>query len=323
MIMQNIVIVCIIMYSIASRALLGIPVKSSILYMAVLAVMASLGGCGKVDYDPTALGFADKAEMEAAFAKGYHTKQMLLEMLPPAPVMKPAAVQIDQPTQEQPVQPQSAQTAPSVQEPVNPTEAPRSEATFRKDVPSASTCADVKACINAMLAAAKTENLTAAMDAARRIDGFQKPERGDRKSARQLNDEGLNALKQGKNLEAINLLTKAREADGLDEEVLDNLVFTYSKDGNYTKAISIASEGFNLNPRRASLWINYSQTHAQLGHQEAALQAMWVAWQFSPNKERTLKFIEKRILDEKDTVMQTYYKTSKVWLVEGVKPAFD
>ena len=31
-------------------------------------------------YDPKRLGFTDKAEMDAAFAKGYHTKQKLVEM---------------------------------------------------------------------------------------------------------------------------------------------------------------------------------------------------------------------------------------------------
>lgn len=290
--------------------------------MAVLALMASLGGCGKVDYNPVALGFADKAEMEAAFAKGYHTKQMLLEMQPPPPEIKPEATQSLQAEQEQAVQPQSAQAS-TVLEPESSVEAKGSEAATSRYIPEVSICADVKACVNAMLTSAKVENLTAAMDAARRIDDFKKPERGDRKTARKFNDQAFDLLKQGKSLEAINLLERAKEADGLDEEVLDNLAFTYSKVGNHAKAISVALEGFNVNPRRASLWINYSQANAKIGSQDIALQAMWLAWQFSPNKERTLKFIEKRILDEKDTVMQTYYKTSKVWLVEGVKPAFN
>lgn len=291
--------------------------------MAVLALIASIGGCGKVDYDPTALGFADKAEMEAAFAKGYHTKVRLMEMQPKPYeikiIVEPLPVQA---AQEQPVQSQSDQ-APPVQESENSKVAPKLEAAVSRDVPESSTCADLKACVNAMLSFAKIENATAAMDAARRIDSFQKPQRGDRKTARRFNDEGLNALKQDKNLEAINLLTRAREVDKLDEEVLDNLVFTYAKDGNHIKAISIALEGFNLNPRRASLWINYSQSNAKIGNRDAALQAMWLAWQFSPNKEKILNFIEKKILDEKDAVMQSYYKASKAWLVDGVRPVLN
>lgn len=50
----------------------------------LIAATFSIGliACSKVEYDYKALGFADQTEMEAAFAKGYHTKQKLLEMTP-------------------------------------------------------------------------------------------------------------------------------------------------------------------------------------------------------------------------------------------------
>lgn len=51
--------------------------------LASVALLAlSVASCGKqeVTYDPTALGFSNKDEMNAAFAKGYHSKQKLLEM---------------------------------------------------------------------------------------------------------------------------------------------------------------------------------------------------------------------------------------------------
>ena len=50
---------------------------------AVIGVVASLllSGCSKVTYDPVSLGFKDVTEMEAAFAKGYHTKKKYDEML--------------------------------------------------------------------------------------------------------------------------------------------------------------------------------------------------------------------------------------------------
>ena len=51
--------------------------------LAVIGVVASLllAGCSKVTYDPVSLGFKDVTEMEAAFAKGYHTKKKYDEML--------------------------------------------------------------------------------------------------------------------------------------------------------------------------------------------------------------------------------------------------
>ena len=56
-----------------------------------LILLLALSGCESVEYDYKNLGFSDKAEMEAAFAKGYHTKQKLVEMTP-APVVAIAEV---------------------------------------------------------------------------------------------------------------------------------------------------------------------------------------------------------------------------------------
>jgi uncharacterized protein YecT (DUF1311 family) len=48
--------------------------------MAVAIASLVTSACGEVKYDHIALGFSDKAEMEAAFAKGYHTKQKFIEI---------------------------------------------------------------------------------------------------------------------------------------------------------------------------------------------------------------------------------------------------
>jgi uncharacterized protein YecT (DUF1311 family) len=58
-----------------------------------LILLLALSGCESVEYDYKNLGFSDKAEMEAAFAKGYHTKQKLVEMTP-APVVAIAEVAV-------------------------------------------------------------------------------------------------------------------------------------------------------------------------------------------------------------------------------------
>lgn len=50
---------------------------------------------------------------------------------------------------------------------------------------------------------------------------------------------------------------------------------------------------------------------------------MWFAWEFSSNKEKTLNFIEKKILDEKGSALQSFYKTSKALVVENKKPIFN
>ena len=54
--------------------------KSRLSSVFLIAFILGLGACSKVEYDHKALGFADKAAMESAFAKGYQTKQKLDEM---------------------------------------------------------------------------------------------------------------------------------------------------------------------------------------------------------------------------------------------------
>lgn len=191
-----------------------------------------------------------------------------------------------------------------------------------KDVLDAATCGEVTACVRAMLASAKVENLSAAMEAARRIDSFTKPERGDRKAARKLNDQGLDAFKQGNKTEAVTLLTRAQQTDPLDEEILSNLVYVTSESGEYSRALTLATNGFILNPRRASLWMPYSQAKAKLGNQPEALQAMWLAWQFSTNKEKMLNLLDKKIAEEQSDSLKPYYVAGKAWLVDNRKPSF-
>ena len=296
--------------------------KLNLFKVTAIALAIGLAGCNEVKYEPKALGFADQSEMEAAFAKGYHTKQKLLEMQP-----APAQVAVAAPPAQVPLAPPPA---PVTQEVTAPVSAPAVQPAAKVDtvqtapsaeVAAAGTCADIKICTNAMLAAAKEENLTAAMDAARNIDTFAKPERGDRKLARKLNTEGLDAFKQGNNAEAINLLTKAHDADKLDEEIISNLVYVYSEDGNYTKAIALSNDGFVLNPRRASLWMPYANASAKLGNQSLALQAMWLAWQFSANKEKMLASIDKKIAEEQDNKMKQFYVSGRAWFVDNKKPS--
>ena len=127
-----------------------------------------------------------------------------------------------------------------------------------------------------MLAAAKVEALPSAMDSALRIDAMPKPQHGDRKLARKLNAEGLEALKQRKLAEAAATLTKALEVDRADEEIISNLIYTYSEDGNFTKAEQLAYDGLLLNPRRANIWLPIAIAKQKQNKPNEALQAMWL-----------------------------------------------
>jgi tetratricopeptide (TPR) repeat protein len=214
----------------------------------------------------------------------------------------------------------SVAVAPVSQPAATPQAAPPPPAPVAETAPA--TCTTVKACADAMLAAAKREALPSAMESALRIDGMPKPQRGDRKVARKLNAEGLEALKQRKLPDAAATLTKALQADPADEEIISNLIYTYSEDGNFTKAEQLAYDGLLLNPRRANIWLPIAIAKQKQGKSTEALQAIWLAWQFSGDKQKMLTLLDKRIAEEVDGGLKSMYANAKAWAIEGKKPSF-
>ena len=276
------------------------------LMLLILVGLLSISGCSEVKYDFKALGFQDKAEMESAFNKGYHTKQKLDQMISVVAKELPPKVIISPPAEAE----VTASIAP----------APAIEAAPQQPQQS-STCPSVRECAEIMIISAKTENLSQAMNAAKQIDEMLKPQRGDRKIARKLNGEGLEALKMKKYDEAANIFINAKAADNLDEEIVANLVFTYSEAKDFVKSEKTAFEALLLNPRRANLWLPIAIARQKQGKSKEALQAMWLAWQFTENKQRFLDLIEKRSAEDTDESLKSMFLVAKAWFVENKRPS--
>ena len=271
--------------------------------MALLTIFTHITGCSKTGYDYKALGFDSKEAMESSFKKGYHTKQKLDQMITAAaPAKAPTA------SPSEPVATASPSAATAVAE------------STQLQTQQPVTCATPRACAEIMIASARTENLARAMAAAKQIDEMPKPLRGDRKTARKLNDEGLEALKQKKYEEAAAIFIKASAADSLDEEIIANLVFTYGEATNFGKSEELAYKGLLLNPRRANLWLPIAVAKQKQGKSKEALQAMWLAWQFTENKQRLLDLIEKRSAGETDESLKSMFVAAKVWFVDNKRP---
>jgi len=293
-------------------------------------IVLVFSGCSKVEYDFKALGFSSKDEMQAAFDKGYHTKQKLDEMIPPsiaAPAPQVPAVVVPPPVAaSSQVEPSPAATPPQVETVVSQTATTTippqpAQNTNSVDVAAAAaSCDHVIACADAMLGAAKIESIANAMEAARRIAAMPKPQRGDRQLARKLNSEGLISLKQRQLADAAAALTKAHESDPGDEEILSNLIYTYNEDGNFTKAEQLAYDGLLLNPRRANIWLSIAIAKQKQGKRNEALEAMWVTWQFSEDKEKLSSLLDKRISEETNSEIKSMYMNAKAWVLEGKKP---
>ncbi|OQD21234.1 hypothetical protein UE98_20200 [Burkholderia cenocepacia] len=174
-----------------------------------------------------------------------------------------------------------------------------------------------------MLGFAKSENLAGAMQAASTIDSLTKPQRGDRATARKLDQDGLAALKASNANDAVKLFAQAHDADPGDEEVISNLAYAYSADGELAKSEDTAVLALSLNPRRTSVWAPLAVTLAKEGRQDQAIEAMWLAFQFSADKQKTLSFIDTRLAAESDPVVRKMYTDSKTWLTQNRKPEFN
>lgn len=184
-------------------------------------------------------------------------------------------------------------------------------------------CATAIGCAKAMLVFAKSENLAGAMQAASTVDSFTKPQRGDRATARKLNQDGLAALNASNPDEAVKLLVEANQADPGDEEIISNLAYAYSADGQLAKSEDTAVLALSLNPRRTSVWAPLAVTLAKEGRGDQAVEAMWLAFQFSGDKQKTLSFIDARLAAESDPAVLKMYTESKAWLTQNQRPAFN
>jgi tetratricopeptide (TPR) repeat protein len=182
-------------------------------------------------------------------------------------------------------------------------------------------CHNTVECAKAMLNDARTEDLPAAMSAADAIDSFPRAPRGDRVSARRLNQQGLSALHAGHAEDAVNLLTQAVQADRGDQEIAANLAYAYAANGEFAKSEDTAVQALALNPRRTSVWAPLAETLAKEHRPDQAIEAMWLAYQFSSDKQKTFSFIDSKVATEKDPDALKMYAASKSWFEKNEKPS--
>jgi len=185
------------------------------------------------------------------------------------------------------------------------------------------TCTAVADCYHTMLRSAQQEDLASALNAAQQIDALAKPLRGDRKTARDANKAGLDALQNKSVDQAIAFFMQGAKADPGDVEVLGNLAYAYGQAGEYQDAESAAISALALNPRRTSIWVPVAVTLAQENRPGDALAAMWLAFQFSADKQKTLMFIDARIAASSDPRTENMYEQSKAWFTENKRPSFN
>lgn len=128
------------------------------------------------------------------------------------------------------------------------------------------------------------------LEAKRRDEELQRPQRGDRKAARAVNERGLASLQSGRTLEAINAFQEAHKADPGDVEILNNLGYAYLMQGDLDPAERYMLSTLTMAPGRTSAWANLGEVYAKKGDINAAVGSFANAYRFSQNRDKTHQF---------------------------------
>lgn len=132
------------------------------------------------------------------------------------------------------------------------------------------------------------------------------PRRGDRKVARQLNDEGLALLKTESYQPAIQKFSEAVAADPADQEVQNNLGYAYLLAGNYAAAGKSLEAAIALDPMRSSAWFNLATLFAKAGNEQNAVATGIIAYRMSKNQQKTLDFLTKQAQTDNDPKIRAF-----------------
>jgi hypothetical protein len=156
-------------------------------------------------------------------------------------------------------------------------------------------CADAKSCIASMLEAIEPRSPDALQMATVRLGALNHAQRGDRKNARALNEEGLIEFKKGNSNGATDLLKKASAADPADVEISSNLGYVALRADRLDDAVTGLSNALILDPRRTSTWLPIAELYAKRGKSDNAVRALLLGYEFSGNKEKTISVYEEKI----------------------------
>jgi Flp pilus assembly protein TadD len=125
----------------------------------------------------------------------------------------------------------------------------------------------------------------------------QKAEVGDKKLARKLNSEALEALRAKDYSQGVSLLQKAHEANPADTEVSDNLGYALLLAGNPAKAEAQEMITLQYAPERASAWANLAEASARQGKSKQGIAAYIAGYRLSKKPEAFLEALKANLIN--------------------------
>lgn len=192
--------------------------------------------------------------------------------------------------------------------------------------PTASTvpasCSDVNTCLESSLVAAKHEDSDGLRHLATIIDGFPKPDMGNKAFARDLNKRALDALKNNDYAGAEPLLAQAYKTNPQDVEIAANYGFVLVHQQQVDTALTALKAALILNPRRTATWVPIAEALAAKGDNQDATAALWIAYQWSSNQTTTINFYAQHAADTPADDMTPIYAQALSWIRDGQRPGF-
>ncbi len=163
------------------------------------------------------------------------------------------------------------------------------------------------------------DDATALESALEKIDSLPKPTRGDRKSARAANDEGLRFMENEQYADAVITFNRALTSDPADVEVLGNLAYAYLKNGQLSEMLKVSSYVVRIAPRRADTWNQIAVAHAMRGADWQAVRAYSTLYKLSKNQTKTREFLTRTATEHHDVLVRDAAKTALLVLPEPIE----
>jgi tetratricopeptide (TPR) repeat protein len=153
-------------------------------------------------------------------------------------------------------------------------------------------------------------------EAITRIQAFPKPAKGNKKSARSINEQGLTFINSGAFEEARKLFMTAHELDPADVEITNNLGYALLKTGNFDSAKQVLIQTLSLAPRRAAAWSNLGDAYANMSETDKAVACYSNVYRFSKDRNKTYQFMQKLNGQENIDAIKQARQTAMDWAIK-------
>jgi tetratricopeptide (TPR) repeat protein len=133
-----------------------------------------------------------------------------------------------------------------------------------------------------------------------KIESSPLPAKGNKKAAKAINAKGLASSKKGDFNNAVKMFEEASKLDKSDVEIVNNLGFSYLKQGNLDLAQQAITLALTLSPDRATAWENLGEIFGIKGDLGKAVACFSNAYRFSKDRLKMHRYMKR--LNEKESV---------------------